>query len=386
MKVSIKLFVFFLACIFLTHAVVLVAEDGSFSTDPITNNGKKWRLGYYEGGKYWEYQDTLLATIKALMDLGWIEATEIPPQQDEQTQELWNWLATGAKSEYIEFVADAHYSAGWDGEIREKMSNEIIERFNQKGDIDLMIGMGTWAGQDLANDKHHTPIIVLAVSDALASGIVKSFEDSGYDHIHARVDPTRYERQVQIFYDIIGFQKLGVAYKNDVAGRSYAAIDKVEKVASELGFELVSCYVETSPDVQQDEENVKTCFKELTEKVDAIYVTMQKGINARSIPDLVEIANSHGIPTFSQAGSEEVKNGFLLSISLANFKYVGDFHAETIAKVLNGAKPRELDQVFEDPPKIAINLKTAEIIGYDPPVDVLGAADEIYQEIIPPEQ
>lgn len=386
MNVSIKVFVLFLACILFVNGVVLAEDKGNFSTDPVKNNGKKWRLGYYEGGEYWEYQDTLLATIKALMDLSWIETVEIPPQQGVQTQELWNWLATEAKSEYLEFVADAHYSAGWDGELREKMSNEIIERFNQKGDIDLMIGMGTWAGQDLANDKHHTPIIVLAVSDALASGIVKSFEDSGYDHIHARVDPTRYERQVQIFYDIIGFQKLGVAYKNDVAGRSYAAIDKVEKVASELGFELVSCYVETSPDVQQDEENVKTCFKELTEKVDAIYVTMQKGINARSIPDLVEIANSRGIPTFSQAGSEEVKNGFLLSISLANFKYVGDFHAETIAKVLNGAKPRELDQVFEDPPKIAINLKTAEIIGYDPPVDVLGAADEIYQEIVPPEQ
>ncbi len=38
-----------------------------------------------------------------------------------------------------------------------------------------------------------------------------------------------------------------------------------------------------------------------------------------------------------------------------------------------------------NPPKIAINLKTAEIIGYDPPVDVLGAADEIYQEIEKPE-
>ncbi len=52
-----------------------------------------------------------------------------------------------------------------------------------------------------------------------------------------------------------------------------------------------------------------------------------------------------------------------------------------MAKILNGARPRQLDQVFEGPPKIAINLKTAQIIGYDPPVDVLGAADEIYQEI-----
>ena len=52
-----------------------------------------------------------------------------------------------------------------------------------------------------------------------------------------------------------------------------------------------------------------------------------------------------------------------------------------MAKIFNGAKPRQLDQLFEEPPKIAINLKTAELIQYDPPVDVLGSADEIYTEI-----
>jgi hypothetical protein len=52
-----------------------------------------------------------------------------------------------------------------------------------------------------------------------------------------------------------------------------------------------------------------------------------------------------------------------------------------MAKIFNGAKPRDIGQLFEDPPKIAINLKTAELIGYDPPVDVLSAADEIFEDI-----
>ena len=73
-----------------------------------------------------------------------------------------------------------------------------------------------------------------------------------------------------------------------------------------------------------------------------------------------------------------------MSISQASYKYVGEFNAKTIAKVLNGAKPREIPQIFEEPPKIAINIKTAEIIGYDPPVDVMLAADEIFQEIETP--
>jgi hypothetical protein len=70
-----------------------------------------------------------------------------------------------------------------------------------------------------------------------------------------------------------------------------------------------------------------------------------------------------------------------MSISNSGFKYVGQYHASLIAKVFNGAKPRDLDQVFEGPPKVAINLKTAELISFDPPMVLLGAADEIFSEI-----
>ena len=90
------------------------------------------------------------------------------------------------------------------------------------------------------------------------------------------------------------------------------------------------------------------------------------------------------VPTFSQAGSREVRYGFLMSISRPSFKPVGRFLAATVAKVLNGAQPRELNQLFEEAPSIAINLKTAEVIGLYLYADVLAAADEIYRDIESP--
>jgi len=386
MKAFWKLCVIVFACIFLAHVSVWAADKGNFSTDPKTNEGKKWRIGYYEGGKFINYQTNLIATIRGLIKLGWIETTDIPPQEGSETKTLWNWLSTKAKSKYIEFVKDAHYSANWDKTLRKKMTPEIISRLIQKKDIDLMIGAGTRAGQDLANNEHQIPTMVISVSDALASGIIKSIEDSGFDHIHARVDPLRYDRQIQIFYDIIGFQKLGVAYQNDKAGRSYAAIDKIEKIAKERGFEIISCHIKSNLTLNKEEESVKKCFRELAKKTDAIYVTLHTAINKKTLPDIVAIANSSRIPTFSQAGSKEVKYGLLASLSQAEFRYVGQFYAETMAKIFNGAKPRQLNQVFQDPPKIAINLKTAKIIGYDPPMEVLGIVDETYQEIEKPAQ
>jgi ABC-type uncharacterized transport system substrate-binding protein len=372
--------------IFMTHISVLAADMASFRTNPQKNKGKKWRIGYYEGGEYAFYQYNLIAMVQGLMDLGWIKKVKIPEQRGEQTRVLWNWLSTHAKSGYIQFVKDAHYSHSWNSDLREKTANELIRRLTETKDLDLVIAAGTRAGQDLANNKHKTPTIVISDSDPIGSGIIQSIENSGHDHIHARVDPFRYERQIQVFYDSIGFKTLGIAFEDTDQGRTHTSFQKVEIASKQLGFKMIPCsIIDEYPDAGVSERSILKCFDYFVKnKADAIYVTAQNGVNSNSISDLVEIANSNGIPTFSQTGSENVKYGFLMSTSSSDFKQAGLFYAKTAAKIFNGAKPRELDQLFEVPPEIAINLKTAKLIGYDPPVDILGAADELFEDIEKP--
>ncbi len=385
MKRVLKYCIVFWMFISIVAGLAMAADKGNFSTEPTTNNGKKWRIGYYEGGEYYDYKGVFVATIKGLMEIGWIEKATIPVDKGEFTTEIWSWLATQMKSEYLEFVKDAHYSAKWDDALRIKTAQTIIDRLNKKKDIDLIFAVGTWAGKDLANNLHSTPTLIMTASDAVGAGIIQSNEDSGFDHIQAHVDPSRYERQLLIFHDIIGFKKLGVAYENTLDGRSYAALDVIEKLSKEKDFEIVPCYTQSDiADQGAAGKSVIDCFEKLVTQVDAIYVTLQGGVNSKTIPKLVSIANSHRIPTFSQSGSQEVQYGFFLSISHSDFKYVGEYHAKTMAKVFNGAKPRQLNQVFEGPPKVAINLKTAQLIGFDPPMVLLGAADEIYTEIVVP--
>ncbi|MCP4491422.1 MAG: ABC transporter substrate-binding protein [Gammaproteobacteria bacterium] len=358
------------------------ADEPLFKVDPTTNNGEKWYIGYYEGGAYINYQKQLTETIKGLMQLGWMETAELPKQSGESTDILWKWLSTEAKSDYIEFVADAHYSAMWENDKRNEIENQIVLRLNNVKDIDLMIGMGTWAGKGLANYRHRTNTLVFSTSNPISSGIIKSVEDSGFDHVHVRVDPKRNERQLKVFHEMIGFHKLGVAYEDSLAGRAYAAIETIEALSETLNFEIIRCHTKSDiADKKLAEEGVMKCFTELSKKADAIYVTQQGGVNSRSIPKLVKITNQYKIPTFSQSGAREVSYGVLASLSRAGYKYVGRFHAETIAKVFNGAQPSQLNQLYEEPPKIALNLKTAEIIGFDPPIVLLGATDEFFEEI-----
>lgn len=368
--------VFFLSC------SVGANTSPDFSSAPTTNDGKPWRIGYLEGGEYIYYQKIFSATVKALMHRGWLDAKPLPEQQGEQTAELWRWLSEEASGRYIEFVADGHYTVGWDDSRREAVQLKLLERLNKLQDIDLMIAAGTWAGQDLANHQHSTNTLIISASNPLSAGIVKSVEDSGFGHIHARVDPDRYTRQLRVFHDLVGFQRLGIALEDSAEGRSYAGWDEAEKLAELRGFTLVPCYTQSDiSDTEKAESSVIKCFKTLVKAADAIYVTTQGGINSNSLPALISIVNKHKIPTFSQNGGKEVRQGLLMSISQAGFRAVGNFHAMTMGKVFNGAKPNQLTQLFVEPVRMAVNLKSAELVGYQPPLLLLGASDEIYRSI-----
>jgi ABC-type uncharacterized transport system substrate-binding protein len=381
--ISMKIFKFLLfTIVFILYVNPNRISAEEFSNLPTTNDGNKWRIAYFEGGKYSAYQTILNYTVKGLMELTWAENIKIPKQTGEQTDQLWRWYSNHVKSKYIEFVPDAHYSCQWDDKITEQITEKCINRLNQKKDIDLIIATGTVAGRQLANNKHHTPTIVISTTDAIGAKIIKSAEDSGLDHVNAHVDPLRYDRQVRIFHDIIGFKKLGLIYENTVKGKSYASLDSVLNVSKERGFEVVHCYaLNDTPDYDLAAKEYFSCLNKIVNEIDAIYITASNAVTEDTKPKIIRILNHNKIPSFSQSGSSEVKEGFLLSISQESYKYVGLFHADTIARVFNGAKPRQLTQIYEEPPKIAINLKTAEIIGFDPPVDILAAADEIFQTI-----
>ncbi|MDH3998896.1 MAG: hypothetical protein OET90_08650 [Desulfuromonadales bacterium] len=360
---------------------VVAAAD--FSTTPKTNEGQRWRIGYIQGGDYSSYQRSVIAIVEGLMDMGWIEPKKIPAQDnDKETDKLWGWMARELKSNYIEFVGNAYYDSDWKKEKRPQTKAALIKRLNERKDLDLILALGTWAGQDMANNEHHTATMVASTTDPLAAKIIKSVEDSGYDHIHAKIDPTRHERQVGLFYDIFGFQKLGVAFEDTEDGRAFGAINSIEEACNEMGVKFVPCYA-NSNDLSQEqaEANVAKCYSTLAPKVDAVFIARHPGVSLKNLPKIHASLNKHKVPSFAQGLSDEVKHGTLLSISLADFSYIGQFYAQTISKIFNGAKPRQLTQEFQNPPKIAINIKTAEIIGYDPPIDILGAADEIFRDI-----
>jgi len=354
------------------------ASTAVFATTPHAKpGGGKWRLGYFESGDYVEYPRTLRAIVQGLEQLGWLSLPDIP--DDIGARQMWRFLAENAKSDTLEFVADAWWQPGnFDASQRPVVREAITQRLRERHDIDLVIAMGTWAGQDMAAMGAPVPTVVASTSDAVGARIVASAEDSGLDNLHARVQPERYQRQVRLFHEIVPFKTLGLVYEDSPEGRTYAAVPAVEQVGAEAGFEVKSCNAASNNiDAAQATRNALDCYRELSAQVDAMYVTVHRGITPETVGEVAAILREAKVPSFAMLGSAQVRSGLLMSLAQADYSYVGLF--QTIARVFNGAKPRQLSQIWVDPAKIALNLDTARSIGFDPPVDILLAADEVYE-------
>jgi ABC-type uncharacterized transport system substrate-binding protein len=104
-------------------------------------------------------------------------------------------------------------------------------------------------------------------------------------------------------------------------------------------------------------------------------------VNLRNLPKILEPFFKYKVVTFSQNNTKEVRHGVTITLSPENYQNLGRFHAKTMVKILNGKRPRDLPQVFENTQQIAINLEAARKIRFRIPLDVLAGAQEIYESI-----
>ena len=116
----------------LAVALVLLAPfttSARAGVAPTLNNGRKWRIAYYEGGPDTDYKNILVTTLKGLVKLGWMKPINLPKNIDDtDTRRIWNYLAADAESGYLEFLADGFMSAGWKtGKRLEKQKKDFTD-------------------------------------------------------------------------------------------------------------------------------------------------------------------------------------------------------------------------------------------------------------------
>ena len=365
-----------------SSAVLAQTNNPTLSLAPVTHQGAPWRIAYIEARPFANYAATLANMVIALHKMGWIKSIEGLPYVKGQVdaQIIWAWMAQKKDEPYLQFLENGFYT--FDKLKVDKVdarAQQIAQRLSQANGVDLVLAMGTVAAEKILPYEITIPIVSMSTSNAMEAGIVKGAEFSGVDQVWAHMDPYRYKRQMDIFYDIFKFKKLGVVYDDDTAGRSFAAIDDVLNVAKSRQFEVVFENIQQPPKYSANKkpfaEDLRAAFTRLAPQVDAVYLGLFIGNDPTQLAYELEPLVSRKIPVFAQQ-SNDVSSGALMSLARQNFSGVGAFNARAMVRILKGESPSKISQIYENSPNIIINLDIAKEIGFRPRFELLLGADQ----------
>ena len=353
----------------------VVETQGKTYLAHLKDDGSKFKIGIVQSGSYWEFTEHFKVILLGLQQNGWINANVILPESPDSIESLL--VALGDRySDYIYF--DPAYNINLDWGDSMKRADKLKKATTD--DVDLLIAFGGVAGSFFTDYKSYPiPVLVEAVNDPVATGISYSQMDSGRDFVTCRIDPNQYQRQVQLFYNMIGFKKLGIIYGDDEYGRLYSAVNDVEVVALKKGFEIVrntNVKEKVAPDTKK---LYLAALEDICRRADAVYIGASTAVTEYDIMgDIVDILNRYKIPSFALEGQIRVKDGILMGVSSLEMEKIGLYNADKIAAILSGEMPRTLEQVFTGMPSIAFNMTTAEKIGLDIPLETLSSIDLLY--------
>ena len=353
------------------------------------NQSKKLRIGYFQSGKYYEYTDQLRAIIKALMQHKLIAKKNIPVDGD--ARQLWSWLSKNIESDSIEFIEDAFWDNEWNDNNREINKKNIYEKTVNKEFIDFMIVMGTDAGQDISRiDGYKINTMVIYSANPVKSKIVKDYDFSGIEHIYAITEKELFLNEIDLFYRLIKFKKLGMVYMDTPNQKVYAALEDARTIEKKRGFQLITRTVPET-DKEQYKNILIEKYTELfeKEKVDAIYIQYspleeKTPYDLEILKELVDLIFKYNVKSWSQTPRTwMVKYGVLMSLE-GSAPDLGRFAADAMIQILKGKKPGSIKQSFVNPKNesIVLNVEAAQRIEFDLKWDILAAAGEIHQKIL----
>lgn len=225
---------------------------------------------------------------------------------------------------------------------------------------DLILAIATPAAQACANATEEIPILVTAVTDPAASGLVEDNTAPG-SNISGTSDLTPVKEQVDLMMQLLpDTEKIAILYCSSESNSEIQA-ELAMEAAEELGIETIEATVSNSNEIQQVVQN-------LIGKADAIYAPTDN-IIAAGMQTVSLVANPAGLPII--CGEEGmVKNGGLATNGI-NYYNLGKQTAAMAVKILEGeAEPATMPIEYLEDVETVINAATAEELGIEIPEDL----------------
>lgn len=354
--------------------------DSSRDFPPCLNNGKKWTLGYMQGGRFKGYDSSFKNFINQLAKLGWLEAVDwqrLPANVDARS--LWHFLAQNMRSKYLQIKTKYFWSADWNRDKRKTLSRQILAKL-KNNKIDLMLAMGLWGGQDLVNNSHSTPTLYMGSPFPVEKYFKKREEIP--EHIYLHRNPDFLIRQIRLFKKITKFKTLGVVYVASSEGRFLASLKLLQQFSKEGNFKLIAVRVLPCRK-KKSEENLNKhikAYKKLAPLVDAVWVTSCFVNRPEAARQILAPLFRYQIPSWYPHGEHGVANGVIFGV-IHNPEKRAQHYAETTAKIFNGVKPASQVKDLPINNYLVINYAAAKKINFEVSKSLRDVAKKTYYNI-----
>jgi putative ABC transport system substrate-binding protein len=238
--------------------------------------------------------------------------------------------------------------------------------------VDLIVAWATPAAIAAHRATATIPIVIVSVADPVGAGVVASLARPGGNVTGMSNMATDLSRKlVQLLIEIVpSMKRVGVVRNPNNPGVATSSMRDTAEAVRALGLQIEVVDAEFADDYER-------AFARLGALgVGGVVLLPDPALVTHRVR-IAELAQKTRLPTVFQR-RENVEAGGLLSYG-SNLTDQLRYAALFVDRILKGARPAELP--IEQPTRfiLAVNLKTAKVLGLDLPPTLLARADEVIE-------
>jgi putative tryptophan/tyrosine transport system substrate-binding protein len=238
---------------------------------------------------------------------------------------------------------------------------------------DVIVCAGTPATKALKQATSTVPIVFAIVTEPVAQGIVESLAHPGSNLTgFTYLEPTVAAKWLELLMQIAP-QLKHIALMFNPASSPYAQMyfQSIETATSRFAVQAVMAPV-------HDVNEVEQLIAMLGGNPDSGMIVAAEGFNFANRKLIIELNARYRLPAI-YPDFDAASNGGLIQYSFDFVAQYGGPIVSYVDRILRGVKPADLP--VQQPTKfsLAINSKTAAILGLDVPLSLLEAVDEVIE-------
>lgn len=269
-----------------------------------------------------------------------------------------------ARNGFIKALEDKGYKDGENIKIdyqnaqNDMLTTQTIANKFVSDKKDLIYAVSTPSAQAAYNSTKDIPILITAVTDPVAAGLVKSL-DKPEGNLSGTSDYISIDKNLELIKTLVPKAKtIGVLYSTSEVN-SKIQVEMLKKYASKNNYKVVEKGISSSNEINQ-------AISSLSKNIDVLYVPTDNLI-VSSMPIVSKVATDNKIPVIaSEDGS--VKSGALACQGI-DYEKLGYKTGEIAVKVLNGEKVSNIPISTLDDTQIIINEDVLNLLSMKKPND-----------------